>query len=261
MREKNFRFLLKHKVIKAMNKDTLHSKDQHQQILLLLPWFLTQSLELSERQQVENHLRSCMLCRRELVNLEKLAAAVKQSSDLDVAAGISFDGLREKLQSASSARQQSGLSVVPQSVDRHERHGDATGGLSGNAPNRHKPFWAFFGTQGRRLAIAASLLLAMTPLVMHYGRPLMTADYYTLSDPKPEAVGRSQLRVVFSKSLSDTDINALLGKIHGQRVEGPNSVGAYTVRLDSGEDAPALFDAIAFLRKQQDVMLAEPVSN
>ena len=88
-----------------MNQHTSPSTDQHQQILLLLPWYLNQSLEQDERQQVESHLRSCILCRRELVVLRKLAAAVKQSSDLDVAAEASFASLRAKLQTAEPIRQ------------------------------------------------------------------------------------------------------------------------------------------------------------
>ena len=45
-----------------MNLHTSPSTDQHQQIQLLLPWFLNQSLEHNEHQQVESHLGSCSLC-------------------------------------------------------------------------------------------------------------------------------------------------------------------------------------------------------
>lgn len=236
-----------------MNRHTLQTEDQHQQILLLLPWYLNQSLDLAERQRVESHLRRCILCRRELIDLDKLATALKQASDLQVAAEASFNGLREKLQIALPTRQRPELFIVPPPVD----HGPD---LSGNNANRHKPFWAFLGSREAQLAIAASLLLAIIPLAMHYGRSAATSGYYTLSDAKPpESIIGPQLRVVFSKSISDTDIKALLVQIHGQRVAGPNTVGAYTVRLGSGEDAPTLSDTMGFLRKQQNVMLAEPV--
>lgn len=260
MHEKNFRFLLNHKVYKVMNQNTMQTTDQHQQISLLLPWYLNQSLEPAERQRVENHLRSCMLCRRELVYLNKLAATVKQASDLDAAAEISFDGLREKLQTAQQSRQQSAFSVVTP-VGGFQKRTHSNPSLSGSAPDRRKPFWTFLGFQGTRLAVAASLLLAIIPFAVQYGRSLSTSGYYTLSDVKPEASSGFQLRVVFSKSISDSSIDALLAQIHGQRVEGPNSVGAYTVRLDSGKDASELTTVIAFLRSQQDVLLAEPVLN
>src|SRR5512137_2739014 len=97
MPAKSFRLLRKLKRPKIMNR---HTSSQHQRILLLLPWYLNQSLEQDERQQVKSHLRNCILCNRELAVLRKLAAAMKQSSDLDVAAAASFAGLRTKLQTA-----------------------------------------------------------------------------------------------------------------------------------------------------------------
>lgn len=242
-----------------MNSHTLQSTDQHQQISLLLPWYLNQSLELAERQQVENHIRGCMLCRRELVHLGKLAVAIKQAPDLDVAADASFNKLRAKLQ---MTRQQA------ESFDAHqpdvslEKRVERNRRLTASATHRRQSFWGFIFTKGTRLAIAASVLVAIIPMAMLYGlAPTAEESYHTLSDAKPDSGNGIQLRVVFSKSLSDTDINALLAKINGERVEGPNSLGAYTVRLDSGKEARDLASAIAFLRGQQDVILAEPVVN
>ncbi|MEI7997099.1 MAG: hypothetical protein WCH01_19575, partial [Methylococcaceae bacterium] len=63
-----------------MNQRSSPSTDQHRQLFLLLPWYLNKSLEQDELQQVESHLRNCIVCHRELVALRKLAAAVKQSS-------------------------------------------------------------------------------------------------------------------------------------------------------------------------------------
>ena len=87
-----------------MNQHTFPLTDDHQQIQLLLPWYVNHSLEQNERKQVENHLRSCILCRRELVVLRKLAEDVNQSSVLDVAAEASFARLRGKLQAAEPDR-------------------------------------------------------------------------------------------------------------------------------------------------------------
>lgn len=110
-----------------------------------------------------------------------------------------------------------------------------------------------------RFAIAASMLLAMIPLIMQYGRSPVTTDYYTLSTAKPESLTGTKLRVVFAKSLPDAGIDALLEQIHGQRIEGPNSAGAYTVKLDEDKDSPDLTAAVALLRNQQNVLLVEPV--
>lgn len=240
-----------------MNHDTLQIVNQHQQILLLLPWYLNQSLEFAEQQQVESHIRTCMLCRRELVHLRKLSTAVRQESDLDVAAEASFHALKAKLH---TVRQQPPESVVPQSVNRLAGHNNVDAGLSFRcATDSRQRLWSYLGSRGVQLAIAASLLMAIIPLVMQEGRAPATAEYYTLSDSKPESSTAPQLRVVFKNSISNADLNAFLAQIHGRRIEGPNSIGAYTVQLESAKDSPKLAAAIAFLRQQPNVMLAEPV--
>jgi hypothetical protein len=259
MPARSFRFLLKLKRTKNMNQHTSSSTDQHQRILLLLPWYLNQSLEHNERQQVENHLRSCILCRRELGVLRKLAAAVNQSSVLDVAAEASFAGVRAKLQTVEPVRQNPEPSSNQPALAWYRKHANDGQSFSGNAANRHSRLLCLSGGTVKRLAIAVSMLLAMIPLTMQYERSPVTPDYYTLSAVKPESPVGAKLHVVFSKSLPDAGIDSLLEKIHGQLVEGPNSVGAYTVRLDTGKDSSDLTAAIAFLRNQQYVLLAEPV--
>lgn len=238
-----------------MNRDTLQATEQHQQIALLLPWYLNQSLELAERRRVEDHIRGCILCRRELVHLGKLAEAVKQASDLDVAAEASFSALRAKLQTPMPP---TGTPAAPRIDAGLERPDDRTVRMQ-SVPKRRNSLRAFCAAKGPRLAIAASLMLAIIPVAMQYGRSPTKSDYYTLSDIKPEASSEPRLRVVFSKSLSDADIDAVLAQIHGQRVDGPNSVGAYTVRLENDTAADSVDLALAFLRSRQDVMLAEPV--
>jgi hypothetical protein len=194
-----------------------------------------------------------------LIVLQKLAAAVKQSSALDVAAEVSFASFRSKLQKAKPVQQPPGPFTNPPTPDLNGKWTNVSQALSGNTPNRYSPLLGLCVRPGIRFAIAASMLLAMIPLIMQYGRSTTTTDYYTLSAAKPESPTGTKLRVVFSKSLPDADINSLLEKIHGQLVEGPNSVGAYTVRLGANKNNQDLTAAVALLRNQQNVLLVEPV--
>ena len=212
-----------------MNRHTSPSIDQHQQIQLLLPWYLNQSLEPNERQQVESHLHSCILCNRELVVLRKLATAVNQSPVLDMAAEASFAGLRAKLQTAEPVRQTPEPFINQPTLAWYRKRINVGPGLSGNSAYRHSRLLHLSGRTAKRIAIAASMLLAMVPLTMQYEPPPVTANYYTLSAARPESPVEAKLRVVFSKSLPKTGIDSLLEKIHGQLVKGPNSAGAYTV--------------------------------
>jgi hypothetical protein len=259
MPARSYRFLRKLKRTKIMNRHTTPSTDQHQQILLLLPWYLNKSLEQDEQRQVESHLSSCILCSRELVGLRKLAAAVKQSSVLDVAAEASFAELRAKLQTTDQVRQNLEPSINQPTLAWFVKRAKAAPGRSGNDANRYSRLLSLSSSTVKRFAIAASMLLAIIPLIMQYGRSPATADYYTLSTAKPESAAGAKLRVVFSKNLPKTSIDSLLDKIHGQLVDGPNSVGTYTVRLNSGKASLDLTAAVALLRNQQNVLLAEPV--
>jgi hypothetical protein len=242
-----------------MNRHTSRSTDQHQQILLLLPWYLNQSLEQDERQRVETHLHNCMLCNRELAALRKLAAAVKHSSDMEVAAEASFAKLRPFLKKDVEVRQNLEPSVKQSAPGWFGKRANAAPALSGHAANRTSRLLRLSGSTVTRFAITVSILLAMIPLIMQYGRSPVTNDYYTLSAARPESPAGTKLRVVFAKSLPDAGIDALLEQIHGQLIEGPNNAGAYTVKLDDGKGGPEVTAAVALLRSQQNVLLVEPV--
>ncbi len=220
-----------------MNTTTSNAPDQHQQIQLLLPWYINQSLQAHDRLLVDKHIRHCLLCRRELVGLRKLANAVIKTSDLDVAAETSFAGLVDKLPSrhampaARSARQP----PPGHSLNRYLKH------------------------YGLRYAMAASLLLALLPIGWRMLPVPTDGAYYTLSAARPEPSQTIELRVVFAKSTAEADVANLLAALHGERVGEANSVGAFTVRLNASDGKPNQEQALAMLRSRQDVLFAEPV--
>lgn len=225
-----------------MNSPTPSSAEYHSQMLLLLPWYVNKSLGPDEYRQVEKHLGSCLICRREMLALRKLAAAVKETGDLDLAAEASLSAVKARLQ-------HSGSGLHPTVSNNY-----STSTARWRQPRRRLP-----GVKGPWLAAAASVLLASLPLLMHFQYAPTGADYYTLSANKPETKAEGQLRVVFSNALTDSGIDNILGQIPAQRIDGPNSIGAYTVELLPGADARHLADALALLRKRQDVILAEPI--
>lgn len=235
-----------------MNAQISSSTLSHADIALLLPWYVNQSLAFNESQQVEAHLKSCLICRRELVNLRKLSSAVQRSTDLDVAAEASFAGLRAKMQSAEQSRQ----APAPWSGTAKHWLGQRGRVDNGLFANRRR-FWIVSGNSGKGLAIAASLLLVMVPAAMTYLPLSAMSQYYTLSSAKPDASPVGELRVVFARHVAEKEIDAALRQIDAVRVDGPNSVGAYTVKLGAGGQNQAA--ALGMLRGRQDVILAEPI--
>ena len=221
-----------------MNQTLSSSRDQHQKIQLLLPWYINQNLLKHEHRLVEDHIHHCLTCRRELDSLRKLAEAVARAPDLDLAAEASFASLWAKL----PAR--------------------APGGTQSTAPAKTvmaSGIGRFTHRAGVRLAMAACLLLTVIPSALYMARTNTAGDYYTLSAAKPESAGGKELRVVFAKSLSPAEIASILAEIHGRRIGELNSVGALTVRIEADADSPRLQEAVGLLRIRQDVLLAEPI--
>lgn len=231
-----------------MNQQTSTTADAHQEIQLLLPWYLNQSLEQDEQRQVETHVAHCLLCRHELVSLGKLAKAVTFASDLDLASEASLAGLHAKLQARTAGRFPAAPPIKPSLIGRF-----------GNYASQRSRLTRLSSHPGTRFAVAASLFLTVITLTVGFVQSPAPADYYTLSAEKPELPAGANLRVVFSKTLPDSDIDTMLAPIHGQRIDGPNNVGAFTVRIKPYSDNQDLQNALTYLRSRQDVVLAEPV--
>ena len=223
-------------------------EEQHRQIRQLLPWYVNGSLQGHERQLVEAHLRSCFLCGKELLELRNLSRAVNGASDLDVAAEVSFANLRIKMHGKPMAGKVSAM----------DEYQPIAPGWAWLAAHRVKWLASPGAMAVKHLAIAASLLLALIPLTLHLWKPITAGDYFTLAANKPVDSGHGLLHVVFAKSTSDADVDALLAQVNGRRMDGPNSVGAYTVQLDDSEESRDPARIIEFLRRQQLVLLVEP---
>lgn len=222
-----------------MNAET-HTQDQHRHIQRLLPWYANDSLAEAEYRLVDRHIRGCLTCRRELQGLKKLAQAVNQSSDMDVAAETSFAALSAKLRSRDNS---------PGSTTANN------GPVEARMPRRLNRFCKHHGF---RYAMAASILLALIPLGWRL-MPTGTEGYRTLAAAKPAGLGAPTLRVVFANTVSSAEISAVLRDLHGEQQGEANSVGALTIRLSTEHGQPNQEQAIAMLRSRSDVLLVEPV--
>ena len=107
------------------------------------------------------------------------------------------------------------------------------------------------------MAAAAALLLAL-PLGWRQFQATQSTDFYVLADP---ARTTGDVRLVFSKPLPPAEIGAMLREIGGSLVEGPNSMGAYAIRLGEDGKLADMGAALAYLRRQEAVVLAEPIQS
>jgi hypothetical protein len=216
----------------------------HQDAWLLLPWLANGRLAGAERVRVEEHVRGCALCTREVALQQRLCDVLTEPERVTYAPGPSFRKLMDRID---------GRTPVASAEPRAARlRVFAMRGASA---------W-----QPPGLAWAASFLL----LVGFVG--LATATYHRWSQPRygtytaaaPHA-STSVLHIAFLPSLSIAGVGDALHSAGARVVEGPDVTGIFGVTpveaspdaADAGRELAALARR---LRADARVRWVEPLS-
>jgi hypothetical protein len=198
----------------------------HERALELLPWLVNGTLQAAERDALEQHVRACIVCRRELREQQRLATAVRAQPVVHVSAQAGLDELDRML--GASARE---VRAAP------------------SLRRRYLALRPFAVAAAAGIALLA-FLLWLTPLP----QPGPEA-YSTLATPPGE--GAVLVDVVFAQQTTAAEIGALLAKVGGEIVAGPSAVGRYSVRLGDGPlDQAAVERALATLSSDPRVRFA-----
>ena len=211
----------------------------HQEISLLLPWYVNKTLREDEIELVENHLKVCLTCKRDIVALQKLAAAVQQEGTMDTVAQASFSRLKNRIHSPDMAGRNNAPTVTAMPAQRKEQ--DKKWRLPRPA-----------------LALAAVLLLSLLITRFIDTGHFQMNDYRTLSNAEHPVIGQNTLKVIFSNDTQQPQIDEILASVQGQIVDGPTEQGVYTVAVDSELAAKKVLEKVALLRKNTHVIFAEP---
>jgi hypothetical protein len=183
----------------------------HGRAFELLPWLVNGTLTGAERHAVEEHVRACIACRRELKEQQRLSAAVLARRTADVSAEAGLRALDSQLDAGAGRWRVRYASAAPFAIA-------AAAGLA-----------------------VLAVLVWFTPLPGIDGTPYSTLATTSTSD----AV---LLDVVFSEDATSADMQALLDSFGGEIVAGPSDIGRYTVRVrEPGDDAEVrnLLDTLA----------------
>lgn len=226
-----------------MNKRSHQSVySDHDEVLLLLPWFANGTLMSDDLEKVKNHLKVCLTCRRELAGFESLSASLLRQPSLEISYKPSFERLMVRIQ------QQEKVNLVAKRPARKNlltRFGEWFSTWS--APTYLVP------------ALATVTIAAFIPFLMRDdGLSSDTAQtFHTLAMPGSMAnyVG-SDIQVVFSDDVSKQEITNLISAIQADILDGPSDRGIYTVRIRADRD---LQGSLARLRQNNRVVFAEPV--
>jgi anti-sigma factor RsiW len=186
----------------------------HERPFELLPWFVNGTLKPAERDAFEQHARTCIACRLELKEQQRLQAAVRAQPAVHLSA-------------------QAGL----EQLDRALADGTPTRGAR-RFTRRYAALRPFALATAAGVALVA-FLLWLTPLPQPGGGP-----YTTLATPPVEA---PLVDVVFARDTTADEITALLADVGGEIVAGPSEVGRYTVRIGGDSDVAEVDGALATL--------------
>jgi hypothetical protein len=230
-----------------MLSSKLSSHTAHSDVWMLLPWYVNGTLEGTELNKVQQHLRVCITCRQELAEQQKLAEAIGQSSVIDLAPQASLARLLQRIDSE----------VPP--ADRRQK------GWS-----RLRSLWTQLleWLSGLRLPqrawIAVSLLvilLVLAPTARFWLSSVpREPQYHTLASPNSvPAAGSTDIQVVFAKTLDQEQIQQVLHSLPAEIVAGPSASGTYTVRIITRDRSnQEMLAMLVRLSQQPGVLRVEP---
>ncbi len=182
----------------------------HERAIELLPWLVNGTLAAEERDLVEQHVRSCLSCHRELKEQQRLRAALRAQPAIHISAQSGFERLTRDL-------------GAPQAL----------------IASRRRPFAAF--TRFAVVAAAGGGLLGALLWLMPLRNDSYAPTFETLAT-QPAATAAPAIDVIFVQSVTAAEIQRLLEEIDGSIAAGPSDLGRYTVLLDGaqGPDVAAL---------------------
>ncbi|MGR9106976.1 MAG: zf-HC2 domain-containing protein [Gammaproteobacteria bacterium] len=226
-----------------MNSIADSSREKHQEIRRLLPWYVNGTLEKSETERIESHLDACHGCREEVLDLKKIASFVSHADSLASAEQPSFSALERRIREV-----QPGARVDPKKIFflpllLKKNRGEGT-------------------SRSALFARAAVVFIAVGLAVIADFRafaPIQVNPFHTLSSSKRVASGADQIRLVFAAGVKRDQIVRIVASVHGEIVRGPDTVGVYIVRIDADTIARRdLGKVLETLRANKQIVFAEP---
>jgi Putative zinc-finger len=214
------------------------SGSRHEECWLLLPWLANGRLPAAERARVEEHVRECEQCAREVAWQRLACQALAEPDRVTYAPGPSFRKLLERIDGRRGARRERPAARV-------------------------RRLWRPPG-----LAWAASFLLlvtvaALAPTAYRWSEPL----YATHTAPAP--LTADVLHIAFDRSLSIGEVEELLRSAGARVVEGPGTSGILGVAPvaaaprragDGAGVSPQMRALAARLRSDARVRWVEPLA-
>lgn len=247
-----------------MNHDHPESSDprpEHLRAWEALPWVVNGRATPEQARWVAEHIERCEDCRAELAWQQRLHSALATSDvAAEVVAGVAADvAAHMAADDAAAAAADSGLQRLLARID------DA--GQEQPLPTAPMATAAASTSRSHRLtwALAAAVVVQAVGLgvmSLQFGGGNNGDGYRTLSEmPGSAAAPAATLRVLPDASMTLAQWQGLLQSLDLQVISGPNAGGAYALAPASAAGLMPRDGALARLRANPGIRLAEPIGS
>lgn len=213
------------------------SKNEHQKVWNLLPWYINHSLDPVEQDIVRKHVETCITCRIELNQQQQLFEKIQETDLLQQVSQASFAQLKKRMEDQSRPSILAGL----------------------RRPGLHSHQFPGFV---KYTAWAAGLLLLAMPFLFNHpmNGPDLKGEYRTLASPFEGEQKSNVVRIVFADQHSPEQIETILNNVSGHIVKGPSKNSIYEVQIGNQQtDSQVVKEAISYLRQNSLIVFVEPV--
>lgn len=204
----------------------------HEQARELLPWLVNGSLDELERDLVDEHARTCVVCRRDLAELQNLQESIAQMSDTAETPAPDMRRINARIDAL---------------IERQGRGREYVSSLR-----------EFFASPWR-IAFAVQTVLVLALGIALLWPQNEEAGFTTLTAPSELPDGQ-YIRVVVDPSLGAVELSRLIGDLGLTVIDGPSERGVTTLRITTAVSAADRDTIVSGLLSNQGILFAQPIS-
>jgi len=209
----------------------LENVSMHQEITLLLPWYVNGTLDDLSRERVDAHVVGCPACRDDLSLERGIFARIDGETAIDYVPGASLKRLQSQLASLQAG------AALPAQLPPQSRS--------------RTPWRVLAAASVAAVTVSISVLLVerWAQLRPSAAQPL----YRTVTSDIPRSRD-AVIRAVFAPNITLVELQAILDEAQLRIISGPSEAGVYS--LASNSDKPVR-SSLAQLRRHSSVRFAE----
>lgn len=224
-------------------------KMPHEDIRLLLPWYLSGKLDAAELETVKRHISECAACAGELEELRFMGAAITEPDEslnatLDMRLSEMESNIMERINAFEDSR-------APEKRS-------AAAPVKASIWERVQELFEGFKLPLQMPAGVAALVLLQLALIIGLAYKLYLGEpegYVVLSGPRETAAAGPVIIVSFVETATEAEIRNTLSEIGGRIIDGPKSGGLYVVELPAeGGSEKSVERVMEDLKSEKDVV-------